>query len=300
MLRSTGTVAVNRHGCGQGALHYWRIADPVRSLQGTSEEWVWQRQREVGAMVIDPLIAVIAAGAFVLLWMLIRSRRTGRTSTPTRRHWEEYMRVQEEAGGPPEPEWHLKELDAGGKFHLSLPKGLEEDYVVSRRDRLVRTDEQVEYALQLQSGDPDHPMWLNWWKVGIHTHAWLVEPVYYTLDELGLTTDSLAEMQRSGEASVTYRDRTYTLVQSGILTAFAGGRRPGRDFSRWDFRDESGTRQVLVYLREWEDDRYQILAGHELWLRDMTIISPRGESPDSGPSPGSATEPRSETEEDRT
>ena len=245
-------------------------------------------------MTSDPLMLVIVAGAIVLVWMLIRSKRVGRTSTPTRRHWEEYVRAQEEAGGPPEPEWHLKELDAGGKFHLSLPKGLEEDYVVTRRDRIVRSDEQIEYALQLEGGDPDHPMWLNWWKIGIHTHAWLVEPIYCALDTLGLSGNSLDEMRRSGEGSVTYRGRTYTLEQAGALTAFEGGRRPGRDFSRWDFRDESGTRQVLVYLREWEDEGYQTLAGHELWLRDMTIIAPRGQSREPG------AQPRAGAEEDST
>ncbi len=225
------------------------------------------------------LMLVAVAAAFVLIWMLIRSRRTAKATGVSRRHWEEHLRDQEEAGGPSEPEWHLKELDAGGMFHLSLPRGLEEDYRVLRRDRIERPDEQIEYALQVESGDPEHPMWLNWHKQGIHTHAWLVEYVESGPAVLGLSSESLGAMRESGVGTATYRDREYTLDSTDILVLYPSGKRPGKDMTRWDLRDETGTRQLLVHLKEWEEEAYQVYAGHELWLRDLTIVAPRGGAP---------------------
>jgi hypothetical protein len=249
-------------------------------------------------MADDNLVLVVGAGALVLIWMFIRSRRGTKTPSHSRRHWEEYMRAQEEAGGAPEPEWHLKELDAGGMFHLSLPRGLEEDYKVTRKDRIERSDEQIEYALEVDSGDPEHPMWLNWQKLGIHTHAWLVEGTGRSMGELGLSSADMDSMRETGEGTLTYRDRKYELVAAETLATYLGGRRPSKDFRRWDFRDETKTRQVVIYHKDWENESYQVFSGHELWLRDMTIVAPRGDQPASGVATTPDVAPSADAEDD--
>jgi len=226
----------------------------------------------------NTILVVILAAAVIVL-MFLRTRRA-RPSVPMPRRFED-MRA-EEAAAPKGSEWHLKDLGPGGMIHLSLPKGLEEDFVVVRRDRVTHPDERIEYDLRLQGEDAAHPAWLNWWTIGVRTHAWLVEGSEYTLARLGLTEEALDEARRSSVGSITFLQEPYTLVEAATLAVLEGGQRPSRDVPRWEYRNARGTRQVLVQRKEWESSgEYQVLIGQELWLRDLTIIAPRGETPGS-------------------
>ena len=228
---------------------------------------------------MDNTLVIVVLGAAIIILIFFRTRRSGpKHTTITRRHWEDFKRQQEDEGPPSEPQWTIKEIGEGGELHMSLPKGLEEDYSVRRRDRIEREDEQIEYNLQLSGPDPDHTVWINWWTAGFSTHAWLVEGLDGTLDTLGLNQGILDEMASAGEGTVTYRDREYYLEHSGTMLSYVGGKRPGKEFQRWDFRDEKDSRQILIQLRPWEELGHEIYQGHELWLRDLTIISPRSEA----------------------
>jgi|GEM_PF-1184808 len=222
---------------------------------------------------------VVILAAVVLILLFLRGKKTRVQPTLTPRRMREKAAEEEAVAAPKEPQWKLRDLAPGGKFHLSLPKGLEEDYLVTRRDRLVWPDEQIEYNLRLAVDDPNSRVWLHWWTIGVATHAWLLEGDEYTLERLGLTPEALEAMRQSGEGTITFKDQTFTLERVQHLTVFEGGLRPGRDFVRWDFRNEAGTRQVLIQRKEWEGPDYQVLLGREVWLRDLTVITPRGEAP---------------------
>lgn len=231
---------------------------------------------------MDPTILVIIIGAAVIVLVFLRTRRQPRESTVTRRHWEEYKRQQDEYEAASEPEYRLKDVGQGGHLHLSLPKGLEEDFTVVRRDRIDRHDEQIEYDLMLEGADPEHPLWLNWWTVGVYTHAWLLEPSHYSLEQLELNPGLLDEMKRSGEGSLNYRDEPYALEIAGDWLLYEGGRRPAKDFRRWDFRNEKGNRSIVIQERPWEEPQIRVYNGQEIWLRDLTVRVPSAPSSQSG------------------
>ena len=233
-----------------------------------------------------PLMIVVVVAVAVLLLMFLRTRKSGAKVTLTPRRLAEKQAEEEEAAAPKESQWKLGDLGAGGKIHLSLPKGLEEDYAVVRRDRVIWPDEQIEYDLRLTGEDPNHDVRLYCWTVGVHTYAWLLEAEHYTVSDLGLSA-SLEQMRASGKGECTFKEQTYTLDTARGLTLYEGGMRPGRDIVRWDFRNDADTRQIVVQRNEREEGECQVLFGKELWLRDVTIIQPRAE----GPSPSSAASP---------
>lgn len=234
-------------------------------------------------MADSTLLIVVVLAIAALLLMFLRSRRSGRTPTLTPRRMAEKASEEEAAGAPKEPQWKLRDLHAGGKIHLSLPKGLEEDYIVVRRDRILWPDEQIEYDLRLAGDDPNHHVWIHWLTIGVYTHAWLLEAGECTFEDLGLTADKIKEIDASGRGSFTYRDQTYALEKTGRLTLFEGGLRPGVNVTRWDFRNDLDNRQVVVQRSEREPGTYGVLLGRELWLRDLTVIRPRAEPPNSPP-----------------
>lgn len=231
----------------------------------------------------NALLVILLAVAIVVL-VFFRTRKGAKQQTVNRRHWDEYKRQQQDDDNAPrQPEYRLKDLNAGGLLHLSLPKGLEEDYSIIQRDRVDRYDDQIEYDLILQGPDPNAITSLNWWTIGIETHAWLLESIDTTPERLGLSDVSLREIRESRSGELTYRDDEYKLEFAGTYVALEGGLRPGKEFYRWDFRNDRNTRSVVIELREWISPDYIVYAGKELWLRDITIIQPRADTPPEQP-----------------
>ncbi len=232
---------------------------------------------------MDNTLLVILLAAAIVLLVFFRTRKGAKPQAVNRRQWDEYKRQQQEDDAPRQPEYRLKDLNTGGLLHLSLPKGLEEDYSVIRRDRVDRYDEQIEYDLILRGSDPNVITSLNWWTIGVETHAWLVESIDTTPERLGLSDDALREMRTSRSGNLTYRDDEYTLEFAGTYVALEGGLRPGKEFYRWDFRNDKNTRSLVIELREWVSPNYIVYSGRELWLRDVTIIQPRADTPPEQP-----------------
>jgi hypothetical protein len=226
---------------------------------------------------MDSTLVVVILAAIAIVLIVFRTRKGSKTPTVTRRHWEEYKRSQEEESSTPESEYYLKDVNTGGIIHLSLPKGLEEDFSVIRRDRIDRPDDQIEYNLMLSGIDPDHPSVLAWWVVGIATHAWLLEEVDTNLDRLGTSITDLESQLPDGDGAITYRDSTYDLARAGTMLHYEGGRRPGSDLQRWTFLDERGTKSIVIDRRESEDG-VTIYSGQEIWLRDLTVRKPSEEA----------------------
>lgn len=229
------------------------------------------------------LLIIVVLAMAVLILMFLRSRRSGAKTTLTPRRMAEIATQEEAIAAAKEPAWRLGDLGVGGKIHLSLPKGLEEDYTVARRDRVVWPDEQIEYDLRLTGDDPNHDVRLHWWTIGVYTHAWMLEAEHYTIADLGLSPESLDGMKASGKGQCAFKEQTYRLHSARTLTVFPGGLRPGKDIMRWDFRNDSDTRQIVIHRNEQGEGEYRVLLGKELWLRDLTIVQPRAELPTSSP-----------------
>ena len=229
------------------------------------------------------LIVVIIIGLAILVMMFFRSRRSAKTADVVAKRKLQAIRDQE-YDLPPEPKWGIRDLDCGGHVHLSLPRGLEEDYRIIRRDRVDLPDDRIEYNLIMSGDDPEHPSQIHWWTEGASVHAWRLEEAEYTLDRLGTSAAGLQEMRSTGKGTVTYRERVYSLHSAGLCVRYENCRRPGREFTRWDFRSEEGSRMIRVEMYEGE---VTALAGEELWLRDLKILSPKDIAPD----PGTETPP---------
>ena len=237
------------------------------------------------------LIGIIILGIAILVMMFFRSRRTAKRADIVAKRKMQALRDKEhDIDLPPEPEWTVKDLNTGGKIHLSLPKGLEEDYTVTGRDRIDLPDGRIEYDLTMTGIDPDYPSHIHWWSEGSYVHAWLLEETDYSLGRLEIDQGALHEMKASGEGTVRYRDTVFSLHSAGLCARYVACRRPAHEFYRWDFRNEEGSRMVRIQI---EEDNIQILAGEELWLRDLSITIPKsiGDEPpktnDSGDSPPS-------------
>jgi len=196
----------------------------------------------------------------------------------------EQAAAEEQAVAPKEPQWRLGDLGVGGRLHFSLPKGLEEDFTVTRRDRVIWPDEQVEYDARLAGEDPNHQVWLHWWTMGVRTYAWMLEADEHTMEDIGLTPERLQEMRNSGHGDLVFRDQRYRLDSARRLVIFEGGLRPGKEVSRWDFRNDADTRQIVIQRHEKGEEQYHVLVGTELWLRDVNILQARGSSPASSSS----------------
>lgn len=237
------------------------------------------------------LLVVIVLATVVLMLMFLRTRKSG-AKTMTPRRLAERAAEEEAAAMPKESEWKLRDLGVGGKIHASLPKGLEEDYTVLRRDRLVWPDEQIEYDLRLAGDDPNHDVRIHWWTIGVYTYAWMLEAEEHGSADLGLSAESLEEMRASGKGTCRFRDQIYTLNSARSLILFEGGMRPGKDVVRWDFRNDQDTRQIVIQRNERGEGEYHVLRGREVWLRDLTIIQARA----AASSEASAKPPTGETE----
>jgi hypothetical protein len=220
---------------------------------------------------------IVVLAMVLLIVVFFRMKRTtgvNRKLMP-RRLIEKEEAEEEQRVAAKEPDWTLKDLTTGGKIHFSLPGGLEEDYTVLRRDRVEWLDEQIEYDLLMRGDDPNHEIWLNWWTVGKATHAWFVEAIPKTPAELGFDRKQLDDARAGEDLKTTYRDQAYSLAKAGTLLALENGLRPGKEFVRWDFRNEGETRQILIQHKSWQGDEYRVYAGREIWLRDATVLSPR-------------------------
>jgi len=233
------------------------------------------------------LVVVLAIAVLVILFL--RSKRGHRRAdVVTRRKLEMIRNREEDPERAPEPKWTVRDIEEGGRFHLSLPNGLEEDFTVVRRDRVDRPDERIEYDLLLRGADPDYSVSLNWWAMGAGVHAWLMEETAYTLDGLALTADGLREMRQNGSGTLSFREKDYVLDSSGLYARYVGGRRPAREFQRWSFKNEKGDRMVMI---RFEEEAYTVLTGMELWLRDLTVLTPKAGVPEEPPEPPEPLEP---------
>lgn len=96
----------------------------------------------------------------------------------------------------------------------------------------------------------------------------------------------LEAARSGGSLKARYRDQDYTLAKAGSLLALENGLRPGKEFARWDFRNEADTRQVLIQRKPWQSEAYRVYTGREIWLRDCTVLAPGGQpAPSTGAPP---------------
>lgn len=226
----------------------------------------------------NTVIVVILALAVIILFFFRMKKTTGLNRNLMPRRLIEKEEAEEQAAiSVKEPDWTLKDLTTGGRIHFSLPGGLEESYTVLRRDRIEWPDEQIEYDLLMRGDDPNHEVWLHWWTIGRATHAWLVEVIEKAPAELGFDVTQLEAVRSGGSLKARYRDQDYTLAKAGSLLALENGLRPGKEFARWDFRNEADTRQVLIQRKPWQSEAYRVYTGREIWLRDCTVLAPGGQ-----------------------
>ena len=185
------------------------------------------------------ILLVVLVIVFLVVVFFRSKRGHKRADVVTRRKLENIRNREEDPERAPEPKWSVRDIEEGGRFHLSLPNGLEEDFTVTRRDRVDRPDERVEYDLLLRGPDPYYTVSLNWWAMGVGAHAWLMEETAYTIDGLGLTADALREMRTSGTGTLSFREKG---IHAGLL-------RPVRPLRGWQ-APGGGVPAVGLHQRE--------------------------------------------------
>jgi hypothetical protein len=248
-----------------------RPMDQVRRLMKEQPQRRPVVEKSPGGFAEFGLPVIFILGIAVLIIMYFRSRRGVKVDRSPRS--DRLKAVRDREGGQTflNSTWTVKDLGEGGRFHLSLSNGLEEDFEVERRDRIDRPDGRVEYDLVVLGPDPDYPYRVHWWVIGSAMNCWLFETGGEGLAGINTDADSLQAMLTSKSGRIVSGDDEYELSLSGVFQRLEGGRRPVREFTRWVFRHEDG-RMIVVQVT---DGDYEVLIGEELWLRDMGIIRPK-------------------------